>query len=174
MGMGDDGRQGCLMFNAIQVVVKEKTNWRNPHCSPISERAAGENGISELSPIVSTCGVFDKLVRPGAISTSRVKVRNKRLHQEILIDVSTFNERLGDADHHLRVIGVFENINGWGGQDLSRRTKAVVDRTAGHRFKGCPQRISNGLAEHAAAEPIEEGDGGWHRDWIIHCFRLAP
>jgi hypothetical protein len=70
-----------------------------------------------------------------------------------------FEQRLGDADHHLRVVGVVQGAAAQVPDDLLGRAEGPVDVVGRQALVRGTQGIADGLAQQAAEETLDRNDG---------------
>ena len=90
-----------------------------------------------------------------------------------LDDLPMGDERFGDPDGHLGIVGVPDLFLGISDQRLDRR-EACTDRIGALGLELPPERVPDGEAEEAAFESIFQHDGGVRHTTKPWVARVIP
>jgi hypothetical protein len=108
MQMSWPSRCGSLLRDAIEVVVKEQSNRGRAHGGAVPERTAGKDGGGQRPPIPAVRHCLDDPPGALAVTSAGLITGDERIAQRFLVRFARSEERFGDGDGHLRVIGVDE------------------------------------------------------------------
>jgi hypothetical protein len=145
-------RQAGLLPDLIQVVMEHQAHGSHAHRGTVAKRSLAKDGRGHGSVIATAAHRLQDDDRSRPVAPIRFPIGHKRLAQGSFLDAAGTDQRLGNGDRHLRVVGEAPGRLRGLFQERARRRVMTGKRLRALPLEVAAQRVADEQAEQAPGE----------------------